>query len=463
MSSFVPPFPPRLPQAPGTFKRLALARRNFLSIWEEEAFELDYAFSQLITRKVFLCNSPEAVQFAFSLKHPSFERKAPQMRYALQPLIGDGHFISDGEIWRQRRRMVAPIIHISQMGKFAPIMVEAAIEVRDRWSRRDGDMIDVLNESAMLTAEVICRTVFGRKLGQDFARDIVEGFSEYQQVVNRIDLISLVGLPDWFPRWYRPAMSRAVNRIHRVLENVIATYRANKGDETSMIGRLLEARDEQTGEMLSDEALRNEIAVLFLAGQETSANSLAWTWYLLSQAPEVESKLHEELRAVLGGRPPTFADIPKLVYTRAVFEEALRLYPPIPILPREAVQEEHFKGERIPKGSLVLVVPWLLHRHKKLWDKPDHFVPERFLPENAKSISKFGYIPFSIGPRICSGFSFGLTEAVLFLATLAQHFRLRMRPGDTVLPTCKLTLRPEGGIPMRVKRIVDSRAGSVVV
>ncbi|HRF08384.1 MAG TPA: cytochrome P450 [Xanthobacteraceae bacterium] len=455
MSNFVPPFPPRLAKAPSTFKRLALARRNFLSIWEEAAFEFDYSFSQLITRKVFLCNSPEAVQFAFSLKHASFERKAPQMRYALQPLIGDGHFISDGEIWRQRRRMVAPIIHISQMSRFAPIMVEAAIEVRDRWSKRDGEMIDVLNESAMLTAEVICRTVFGRKLGQDYARDIVEGFSEYQQVVNRMDLISLIGLPDWFPRWNRPAMRRAVNRIHRVLDNVIAAYRAKKGNDTSMIGRLLEARDEQTGEMLSDEALRNEIAVLFLAGQETSANSLAWTWYLLSQAPEVETRLQKELSDVLGGRPPTFADVPNLVYTRAVLEEALRLYPPIPILPREAVQEEHFKGEHIPKGSLVLVVPWLLHRHKKLWDKPDHFIPERFLPENAKSISKFGYIPFSIGPRICSGFSFGLTESVLFLATLAQHFRLRMRPGDTVLPTCKLTLRPEGGIPMRVERLAS--------
>ena len=455
----MPPFPPRLAKAPGTFQLLALARQNFLAIWEEDAFEYDFVSSNLITRKVFLCNSPESVQFALSLKHASFERKAPQMRYALQPLIGDGHFISDGDIWRQRRRMVAPIIHISQMGKFAPIMVESAIEVRDRWAQRDGETIDVLNESATLTAEVICRTVFGRKLGQDFARDIVEGFSEYQEVIGRMDMISLIGLPDWFPRWYRPAMRHAVNRIHRVLDSVIASYKANKGrDETSMIGRLIDARDEQTGEPLSDEALRNEIAVLFLAGQETSANGLAWTWYLLSQAPEVERRLHEELRSVLGGRPPVFADIPKLVYTRALFEEALRLYPPIPILPREAINEEHFQGVRIPKGSLVLVVPWLLHRHKKLWDKPDHFIPERFLPENAKSIPKFSYVPFSTGPRVCSGFSFGMTEAVLFLATLAQDFRLRMKPGEIVLPTCKLTLRPEGGIPMQVERISARRA-----
>lgn len=191
---------------------------------------------------------------------------------------------------------------------------------------------------------------------------------------------------------------------------------------------------------------------MFMAGHETTANSLAWTWYLLSQAPEAESRLHQELDSVLDGRLPEFADVPKLIYTRAVFEEALRLYPPVPILPREALKDECFQNEAIPKGSLMFIVPWLLHRHKKLWDKPDHFVPERFLAENAKSISKFAYIPFSIGPRICAGLSFGLTEAILCLATLAQQFRLRLLPGHSVMPTCKLTLRPDGGLPMTIVR-----------
>ncbi|MGH7880899.1 MAG: cytochrome P450, partial [Candidatus Binataceae bacterium] len=367
-----------------------------------------------------LCNSPDSVQFAFSQQNASFERKAPQMRYALEPLLGDGLFISDGETWRKRRRMVAPIVHVSRLAKFAPIMVEAAQEVRDRWAASEGATVDMLVESATLTAEVICRTLFGRKLGRDYARQIVDGFSEYQRVIGQTDLLSLLGLPDWVPRWYSPSIYRSVKSIQRVLNTVIQSYRTQShADDSSVISQLLDARDEETGKPLDPVALRNEIAVLFMAGHETTANSLTWVWYMLSQAPDVEAKLHAELDSVLGGRLPTLADVPKLVYTRAIFDEALRLYPPVPILPREAVREQSFRGVRIPKGSLVFVVPWLLHLHKRLWDRPDHFIPERFLPENSGSISKFAYIPFSIGPRICAGMSFGLTEAILCLATLA--------------------------------------------
>jgi cytochrome P450 len=165
----------------------------------------------------------------------------------------------------------------------------------------------------------------------------------------------------------------------------------------------------------------------------------------------VEARLHAELDQVLGGRQPTVADLPRLIYARAIIEETLRLYPPVPILPREALQEESYRGVRIPKGSMVLVVPWLLHRHRKLWDKPDHFIPDRFLPGNAGAPSKFAYVPFSIGPRICAGMSFGQQEALLCLATLAQSFRLRLEPGREIKPVCRLTLRPEGGLRMRIE------------
>lgn len=209
-----------------------------------------------------------------------------------------------------------------------------------------------------------------------------------------------------------------------------------------MIRLLLEARDAETGEPLDETALRNEAAVIFMAGHETTANSLAWTWYLLSQAPEAEERLHDELAHALGGRPPTFHDVPKLVYTRAVFEEAIRLYPPVPLLGRQALREETIRGRRVPAGSLVIVVPWLLHRHRRYWGKPDHFIPERFLPENAGLRVRHAYLPFSVGPRICAGAAFGLTEAILCIATLAQRARLRLAPGAVVAPVCRLTLRP---------------------
>ena len=427
-----------------------LARQNFLAMWEEDVFERDFSTLQVFMRPTFLCNSADSVQFAFNLKNASFERKAPQMRYALEPLLGDGLFISDGETWRKRRRMVAPIVHVSRLSKFAPIMVEAAQEVEERWKKSEGETVDVLVESATLTAEIICRTLFGRKLGHDYAHQIVDGFSDYQRLVGQTDLLSLLGLPDWVPRWHGPAIRRSVKSIHAVLTQVIENYRAQTtADDTSVIGQLLNARDE-TGTPLDEEALRNEIAVLFMAGHETTANSLTWLWYLLSQALDVEEKLHAELDSVLGGRPPTLGDVPKLVYTRAIFDETLRLYPPVPILPREALRQEYYRNMRIPAGSLIFVVPWLLHRHKKLWDKPDQFIPERFLTENSGNISKFAYIPFSIGPRICAGMSFGVTEAILCLATLAQKFTLRLKPGTVVHPVARLTLRPEGGMPMTI-------------
>lgn len=451
MSDFIPPYPPRLSKPPSTWRRLTLARRNFLAIWEENAFETDFTTAPIFMRRTFLCNSPDSVQFAFSQKNSSFERKAPQMRYALEPLIGDGLFISDGETWRKRRRIVAPIVHVSRLAKFAPIMVEAAQEVAARWSKSEEATVDMLVESATLTAEVICRALFGRKLGRDYANQIVEGFSEYQRVIGQTDLLSLVGLPDWIPRWYGPAVGRSVKSIHDVLGRVIENYRAQaSAEDTSVIGQLLDERDEESGEPLDPQALRNEAAVLFMAGHETTANSLTWVWYLLSQAPDVEARLQVELDRVLGGRAPTLADVPKLVYTRAIFDETVRLYPPVPILPREALREEYYRNMHIPKGSLIFVVPWLLHRHKKLWDRPDHFMPERFLPENSGAISKFAYIPFSIGPRICAGMSFGLTEAILCMATLAQKFKFRLKPGHVVNPICRLTLRPEGGMPMTI-------------
>jgi len=204
------------------------------------------------------------------------------------------------------------------------------------------------------------------------------------------------------------------------------------------------------GAPLDTRALRNEAAVLLMAGHETTANTLAWTWYILSQMPEVEATLHAEVDRVLGGRLPTLADVPKLVYTRAVFEEVLRLYPPVPLLTREALRDEQFHTCRIPKGSLIVVCPWLLHRHHLIWPKPDHFIPGRFLPGGFRPTSKFAYIPFSVGPRICTGMAFGLTEAILSIATIAQNFMLRLAPGHRVEVSCRLTLRPGEKLPMQL-------------
>ncbi|MGD9920531.1 MAG: cytochrome P450 [Pseudorhodoplanes sp.] len=448
MTDFIPPYPPRFTTKLPVWKRLLLARRSLIGMWEEKDFEYEFASGRLLTRQTFLCNCPDAVRFAFSTHNDSFERKSPQQRHALAPLVGDGTIISDGPTWRFRRRLVAPIIHASRLADFSGVMVQAAVETRDRWlALPPGTEIDVHREMGTLTADIICRTVFGSSLPRADAREVTESFSDYQNLIEQVDLASLIGLPDWFPRPRSRALRDAVARIHAVLDRLIADHR--DGDETSVLGRLLHARDADTGEPLGAEALRNEIAVVFLAGLESSANGMTWTWYLVSQVPEVEARLHAEIDEVLAGRLPAFEDAPKLVYTRAVIDETLRLYPPLPFLSREAVREETFRDRTIPKGSLIFVVPWLLHRQPKFWDRPDHFVPDRFMPGSPPP-SKFAYIPFSIGPRICSGMAFGTIEAILCIATIAQKIRLTLRPGYEVRPVARLTLRPDGGIPMTV-------------
>ena len=450
-SNFVPPFPPRLTHVPSPWQRARLWRKNMLSVFEEQAFDHEFAQMKFLARDIVLCNSPESVQFALGAHTDSFERKSPTHRHLLQPLIGDGLFVSHGDVWKQRRRIVASIVHPSRLSEFAPVMIETALEARARWAKLAPADLDALSEMAQLTAEIICRAVFGRQLGRDRARQIVEGFSDYQRRIGRIDFISLIGLPDWVPRPHLPGVYRSVRRVHAAIDEVIATLRTHRdGEATSVISRLFEARDESTGVPLDPQALRNEAIVLLMAGHETTANTLAWTWYILSQTPEVEQRIHREIDEVLSGRPPTLADVPKLIYTRAVLEEVMRLYPPVPVLSREAEREEFFAGRRIRKGSVIIVSPWLLHRHRKLWSKPDHFVPERFLPGSPEPISKFAYIPFSVGPRVCAGMAFGLTEAILCVATLAQRFKLRMKAGHQVEVKCRITLRPGESLPMQI-------------
>ncbi|MBV9841276.1 MAG: cytochrome P450 [Sphingomonadaceae bacterium] len=460
MSQFVPPYPPRHARPLSPAKLLQLGARNFLAIWEDKAFEQQLMSMRLLSRRIFICNSPDTVRHAFVTHNDAFERKSPQMRHALKPLLGDGLFISDGETWQRRRRIVSPVIHASRIGEFAPIMVETAAEAAARWSALpEGMEIDALKEMAKLTAEIICRTIFGRQLGSEHADEIVEGFSDYQRQIGQIDITSLIGLPDWMPRVHLPGIRRSVKRIVTVLDEIIASYRAQDpaNREIAVIRRLIEARDQVTGEPLDAEALRNEAAVIFMAGHETTANTLAWAWYLLSQAPDVEQRLHAELDATLGGRAPTLEDVPRLVYTRAVIEETLRLYPPVPLLAREAVKDETLRRREVKRGSLIIVVPWLLHRHRLLWDDPDCFDPDRFLPDAPRQPDKYAYVPFSTGPRVCAGLAFGLTEAILCLAALAQRFSLRLRPGALVEPVCRLTLRPGGdGLPMTL----HARAGA---
>ncbi|MBF8270334.1 MAG: cytochrome P450 [Gammaproteobacteria bacterium] len=237
-------------------------------------------------------------------------------------------------------------------------------------------------------------------------------------------------------------------QIHMVVDDIIATQMKNPNEQHTLLAHMLGHYNPEDPGSISLQQIRNEIVVLLMAGHETTANTLAWSWYLLAEHPRVVERLHGELDSVLGDRTPGFDDVSKLPYTRAVFEETMRLYPPVPILSREAIGEDQIGKYHVPQGAQVVVSPWLLHRHRSYWDHPDHFIPERFTGEWSNKNIKYTYIPFSTGPRNCLGAAFGLTEAILCLAVLAQKFNPVLQPGHKPGYDCRLTLRPAGSLPM---------------
>jgi cytochrome P450 len=243
-----------------------------------------------------------------------------------------------------------------------------------------------------------------------------------------------------------------MREIHPVIDGVLERRRRDGGPSDDLLSLLLAARDEETGKGMSDEEMRAQIATIFTAGHETTAVALTWTFYLLAMHPWAEERLHAELAAVLGARAPTAADVSRLKYTRMVLEESMRLYPPVHTMSRQALADDTVVGHAVPKGTDVMIVPWLLHRHRKLWDEPDRFDPERFAPERAGNRHRFAYLPFGGGPRICIGMGFALMEAILLLARMAQDWRLVLKPGQEVVPIGLITLRPRDGLPMRLVR-----------
>jgi cytochrome P450 len=445
---FVPPFPPRHPRTPRLDRLIRIARRNYLAIWPSGIFDNDVVFRRVLFRDVVICNSPQTVAEAFVEQHEIFQRKSPQHRNALAPLLGDGLFVSDGALWKERRRVVAPVTHASRLAELAPQITEAAAECAAAWRRQPHDApLDVLAEMGRLTAEIICRTIFGRGLGAAAAAEVVAAFAEYQELVDQTDLFSLLGVPEWVPRPLGGRARAAAARIHAVMDRLIAAILEGAAGEASLIRSMASAKVPGTDRPMDRRAFRNEAIVLFMAGHETTANVLAWALYILSQDGRSAARLAEELRGTLGGRPARLEDLPRLPFARAVVEETMRLYPPVPLLSREAVADGVIAGRPVRKGSIVLVVPWILHRRPALWDRPDAFIPDRFLP-GAPRPSRHAYVPFSVGPRVCTGQHLGLAEAVICLATLFQAVELRLAPGVQVAPVARLTLRPGEALPM---------------
>jgi cytochrome P450 len=445
MTEFIPPYPPRYKEWPNPLDIIKYARQDLLSFWPSKAFQVQFTGMSILTKGFFLANCPDAVHHVMT----QYGEKNPLMRKALAPLLGDG-FDSDAETWYKVNSNQTELFNPAFVSLHNKTITDSMENYVWRWeSLTSAGTINVLPEMRNLTAEISCKLLFDRKLSVEKAREMLSIFSQYQDAVEKMDISLFLGLPGWLPKFGGNPITKAAKEIHKITDDFIAQGTKNDNQDT-VLSHLLTVRDGSHPNGLTATQLRNELNMLFMAGQETMANTLSWAWYLISQSADVEKKLHEELDCVLGERSATLDDLDKLIFTRAIIDESLRLYPPIPLLSREATGYDVIRNREIPAGSIMLVVPWLLHRHEKFWHKPNHFMPERFLEGTRPH--KFAFLPFSGMPSECSAQFFGTVVATLSLATLAKNFRLTLPEGQEVTHECHLTLRPKNDLPMLITK-----------
>ncbi|RKI67450.1 cytochrome P450 [Corallococcus sp. AB049A] len=367
-------------------------------------------------------------------------------------ITGDGLLTSTGDFWLRQRRLAQPAFHRQRIVGMAAGMVRRTEGMLQRWdtAAANGTPVGINGEMMRLTLAVVGEALFGTSVEAQAAQ-VGEAFTELsQQIAERFRTFRM--LPPVLPTRYDRAFRNARATLMGTVQGIIAARRQRGEDLGDLLSMLMLARDEDTGEGMTDEQLGSEVMTMLLAGHETTATSLSWAWGLLSKHPEVEARLHAELDAVLGGRAPTAEDVPRLGYTKQVVEETMRLYPAGVIFSRTVKEDDVIGGFHIPKGSAVDVSPYVTQRHPDFWEEPEAFRPERFAPEAAAKRHRFAYFPFSGGPRQCIGNSFAMMETQLVLATVAQRYRLREAPGFTLEPDSHLTLRPRGALPMYLER-----------
>ncbi len=442
--------PPRFRGRMPLLRFLRTLRDSSVATYGEELFEEPMFERRVLWQRYLIVNAPRGIERVL-LDNAGNYVKSRVARRLVEPGIGRGLLTSEGEAWRRQRRIMAPSFDHRSLMSYAPVMTDAATAVLARWDGfPDGAPVDISVEMMRLTLRIISRTMFSAD-ADDVGPIVEEAVGRYQVEV-RPGLFDLLNLPDWVPRPGTRNWFHIFDRLDQVIERMMRRERSVGSERKDLLARLLEARDIETGRGMEPREIRDQVVTIFMAGHETTALALTWTWYLLSQHPAEEAKFHAELDRVLGGREPRFEDLAQLRYTRMVLEESMRLYPPAHTMSREALADDEIEGHRVAKGSVVSIVPWVIHRHRLLWDRPDVFDPERFAPDRAAMRPRFAYIPFGGGPRICIGAGFAMTEALIILAMLGQRFRLRLVPDATVEPVGLITLRPRHGLPMMLER-----------
>src|SRR5271165_438971 len=450
---FVPPYPPRSDKPRGALSTILTLRRNPIEIWAQAHFDRPILIGRSILGLRAAAHDPAAVRRIFLDNAANYRKDDLQLRI-LSPGLGNGLVTADGESWRLQRRSLAPLFSPRAVADFAPAMQGVAATTVERLSRRrDGAVADVGELMSRIALEVLEQTLFSQGLGREVS-EFQRAVTEYFDSFGRLDPLDLLGAPAFLPRFGRRRGRPALKFFDSVVDSVIDNRKRlldGGGDAPrDLLTLLLEAKDPETGRGLPGADIRANIVTFIFAGHETTANGLTWSLYLLSQAADWRQRAEEEASHVFDpARPSSFEDCEVL---RAVFEEALRLYPPAAALSRQAIADDEILGVPIPAGTVISISPYVLHRRPNLWTNPDAFDPSRFLRANRDRIDRFAYIPFGAGPRVCIGMAFSLQEAIIILANLLRTYRFELVEGQEVAPQQRITLRPRRGLRMHVKR-----------
>ncbi len=439
----------RQPPGPGNpplLGQIPAFRYNPLGFLKRTADQYgDISYFRLGPQRVFLVNQPDCIQNVLVTNQNNFTKSRALQRARV--LLGDGLLTSEGASHLRQRRLVQPAFHRHRLIGYSRVMSDYAVKMRDRWQA--GETLDIASEMMRFTLAVVGKTLFSADVEAD-AADIGEALTAILRMFNLL----MMPFSEYLDKLPLPSVRRfekARARLDGVIYGMIAERRAGGEDRGDLLSMLLLAQDEDGSGGMSDQQVRDEALTLFIAGHETTAQALTWTWYLLSQNPECEQKLHEEIDRVLQGRAPSFADLPQLRYAEMTLAESMRLYPPAWAIGRKAIGAFELGGYDLPAGAIVIVSPYVTQRTARYFPDPERFDPLRWTPEAREPRHKFAYFPFGGGARLCIGERFAWMEGTLALAAIAQKWRLRLVPGHRVEPLPLITLRTKYGMRMTVE------------
>ena len=439
----IPPKPPARPDRVSLWRYLRLFRADILSAQPERLYRAWMAEFRTPFFRSFMANDPEIVRLVLRDRPMDFP-KSDRIGEGLRPLLGRSVFLTNGAEWQRQRRLIDPAFEGGRLRDTFPAMLAAATASAERL---EPGPRDIEPEASHAAADVIFRTLFSIPIEHRLARAVFDEFRAYQRSQPILNLAAFVPLPRWVPRFHRPATRRAARRIRTHIAELVAERQALIATGIApddLATKILTATDPETSEGFGASEMADQVAIFFLAGHETSASALGWSLYLLATHPEWQDRLAEEAAAYMAA--PSFAALSSLRVTRDVFREALRLYPPVPMMVRETTRTETLRDRTAAPGDVLVLSPWHLHRQSRIWDDPDGFDPSRWQTENGRDGARRAYIPFSAGPRVCTGAGFAMAEGVILLAALLARHRVAPVAGRVPEPVAHLTVRARDGI-----------------